>query len=99
MSFDPGYDTPKVLKSYGGGVTGNYTNETFAHWDFAAAPKEELPKVEQWFGVGVTPGDSAGSLQHSLSTVVIGKDGKVVEFYPTNDWTVADALAKIKAAS
>jgi protein SCO1/2 len=54
--------------------------------------------MEQYFDVGVTPGEK-GSLQHSLSTVVIGKDGKVVAFYPTNDWTVADVLAKVKAAS
>jgi len=54
--------------------------------------------VEQFFDVGVTPGES-GTLQHSLSTVVIGKDGKVVAFWPTNDWTVAEVLAKIKAAA
>jgi protein SCO1/2 len=98
VSFDPTYDTPKVLKSYGEAYTGNYVNETFQHWDFAAPPVAELPKMEQFFDVGVTPGQN-GTLQHSLSTVVIGKDGKVVAFWPTNDWAVADVLAKIKAAS
>jgi protein SCO1/2 len=98
VSFDPAYDTPKVLKSYGEAYTGKYVNETFQHWDFAAPPVAELPRMEQFFDVGVTPGE-AGQLQHSLSTVVIGKDGKVVAFWPTNDWTVADVLAKIKAAS
>ena len=98
VSFDPAYDTPKVLKSYGEASTGRYVNETFQHWQFAAPPVAELPKVEQFFDVGVTPGES-GTLQHSLSTVVIGKDGKVVAFWPTNDWTVAEVLAKIKAAA
>jgi protein SCO1/2 len=98
VSFDPTYDTPKVLKSYGEAYTGKYVNETFQHWDFAAPSVAELPKMEQFFDVGVTPGE-AGQLQHSLSTVVIGKDGKVVAFWPTNDWAVADVLAKIKAAS
>jgi protein SCO1/2 len=98
VSFDPAYDTPKVLKSYGEAYTGKYVNETFQHWDFAAPPVAELPRMEQYFDVGVTPGE-AGQLQHSLSTVVIGKDGKVVAFWPTNDWTVADVLAKIRAAS
>ncbi len=98
VSFDPTYDTPKVLKSYGEAYTGKYVNETFQHWDFAAPPVAELPRMEQFFDVGVTPGEN-GTLQHSLSTVVIGKDGKVVAFWPTNDWTVADVLAKIKAAS
>jgi protein SCO1/2 len=98
VSFDPTYDTPKVLKSYGEAYTGKYVNETFQHWDFAAPSVSELPKMEQFFDVGVTPGEN-GTLQHSLSTVVIGRDGKVVAFWPTNDWTVADVLAKIKAAS
>ena len=48
--------------------------------------------------VGVTPGES-GTLQHSLSTLVIGKDGKVVAFWPTNDWTVEDVMAKIRGAA
>jgi protein SCO1/2 len=102
VSFDPTYDTPKVLKSYGEAYTGNYTKETFGHWDFAAPSEKDLPKMEQYFDVGVTPGAAdgkGGSLQHSLSTVVIGKDGKVIAFWPTNDWTVDEVLAKIKAAA
>jgi protein SCO1/2 len=98
VSFDPTYDTPKVLKSYGEAYTGKFVNETFQHWDFAAPPEAELPRMEQYFDVGVTPGE-AGQLQHSLSTIVIGKDGKVVAFWPTNDWTVDEVLAKIKVAS
>jgi protein SCO1/2 len=98
VSFDPTYDTPKVLKSYGSAYTGKYVNETFQHWEFAAPPVSELPKMEQYFDVGVTPGES-GTLQHSLSTLVIGKDGKVVAFWPTNDWTVEDVMAKIRGAA
>jgi protein SCO1 len=98
VSFDPTYDTPKVLRSYGSAYTGRYINETFQHWDFAAPSVTELPKMEQYFDVGVTPGES-GTLQHSLSTVVIGKDGKVIAFYPTNDWTTAEVLAQIHTAA
>jgi len=98
VSFDPTYDTPKVLRSYGGAYTGNYVNETFQHWDFAAPSVAELPAMEQFFDVGVTPGEN-GTLQHSLSTVVIGKDGKIAAFWPTNDWDVKDVLAEVKAAS
>jgi protein SCO1/2 len=98
ISFDPAYDTPQVLRSYGGAYTGKYTKETFGHWDFAAPSVADLPKVEQFFDLGVTPGD-AGSLMHSLATVVVGKDGKVVEYYPTNDWTTDGLLVKIRAAA
>ncbi len=98
VSFDPAYDTPKVLRSYGSAYTGQYVKETFQHWDFAAPSLAELPKMEQYFDVGVTPGPT-GTLQHSLSTILIGKDGKVVAFYPTNDWTPAEVLAQIHAAA
>jgi len=97
ISFDPSYDTPKVLRSYGEAYTGKYTRETFAHWDFAAPKQAELQKVEEWFDLGVTPGDG-GSLTHSLATVVVGKDGKVVAYYPTNEWTPAEVVAKMRAA-
>lgn len=101
VSFDPKYDTPKVLKSYGGGVTGQFTKETFAHWDFAAPVGGDLLGMEKWFAVGVTPGEGGaqGVFAHSLATAVIGKDGKVVAFYPTNDWQVTDVLAQVREAA
>jgi protein SCO1 len=98
ISFDPAYDTPAVLRSYGGAYTGNYTKEKFTHWDFAAPSVEELPKMTQFFNVGVTPGDNK-SLTHSLSTVLIGKDGKILAWYPTNDWKPTDVLTAIKTAA
>lgn len=97
ISFDPTYDTPSVLRSYGGAYTGNYTKETFGHWDFAAPSEDELPKMEQWFDVGVTP--QGKTLQHSLATVILDKGGKVLAFYPTNSWTVDEALDVIRKAA
>jgi protein SCO1/2 len=97
ISFDPKFDTPAILKSYGGIYTGG-KQATFAHWDFAAPPESELPAMEQFFDLGVTPGD-AGTLTHSLSTALIGKDGKVRAWYPTNEWTPADVLAAMKSAA
>lgn len=95
ISFDPAYDTPAVLRSYGGAYTGNYTKETFAHWDFAAPSEKDLPQVTQFFGVGVTPGERK-TLNHSLSTAVIGKDGKIAAWYPTNEWKPSDVVAAVK---
>ena len=97
VSFDPGYDTPKVLRSYGEAYTGRYTQEEFHHWSFAAPSEKELLAMQHWFDVGVTPAGTA-NLQHSLSTVIVGADGRVVAFYPTNEWTVDDALAAIRGA-
>jgi protein SCO1/2 len=95
ISFDPAYDTPKVLRSYGGAYTGLYTKETFTHWDFASPSEKDLPAITQFFNVGVTPGDNK-TLTHSLSTVLIGKDGKVAAWYPTNEWKPDEVIAAIR---
>jgi protein SCO1 len=95
VSFDPAYDTPAVLRSYGGAYTGNYTKETFQHWDFAAPPQAELDNVLRFFLVGVTP-EKDKTLTHSLSTIVITPDGKVYKWYPTNDWTPEQLFADVK---
>ena len=97
ISFDPAYDTPAVLRSYGGAYTGQYTRETFAHWDFAAPTPKELPAIEQYFNVGVT-GTDPKTLSHSLSTVLIGKDGRIAAWYPSNEWKPADVVTDIRSA-
>ncbi len=94
ISFDPAYDTPKVLHSYGTTYAGS---TAFAHWDFAAPPAAELDAVEQFFDVGVSPG-SNNTLTHSLSTAVIGPDGKIFRWYPSNDWTPSAVVDDVKRA-
>jgi protein SCO1/2 len=38
-------------------------------------------------------------MKHSLSTVLIGQDGKVVQWYPSNDWKVEDVLKMVEKAA
>lgn len=94
ISFDPKYDTPPVLRSYGGAYTGRYTKEKFAHWDFAAPSEKELASVLHWFDMGVTSSDNA--MQHSLSTAVIDANGVVRYWYPTNTWTPKELLQDVR---
>jgi len=95
VSFDPAYDTPGVLRSYGGAYTGHYSEEKFIHWDFAAPPAKELPDVLHFFLVGATP-EKDRTITHSLSTIVIDPQGRVYKWYPTNDWTPEQLLADVK---
>jgi protein SCO1/2 len=39
------------------------------------------------------------SITHTLSTTLIGGDGKVVRFYPGNEWTPEEVMADIKQAA
>jgi protein SCO1/2 len=98
ISFDPAYDTPKVLRTYGGTYTGRFAKETFTHWDFAAPTEKDLPALTQFFNVGVT-GTDPKSITHSLSTVMIGKDGKIAAWYPTNDWDPKEVVNEIKSSA
>jgi protein SCO1/2 len=87
-----------VLRSYGEAYTGNYTKEKFEHWDFAAPSKADLPKLLEFFDVGATPGENH-TITHSLSTAVIGPDGKIAQWYPTNDWKAEDVLNELKTVA
>jgi protein SCO1/2 len=99
ISFDPAYDTPSVLRAYGTEYVGaKNATQAFNHWDFAATTEKDLAAITQFFNVGVTPGDDK-SLTHSLSTILIGKDGKVAAWYPTNDWSPQDILAQVRQAA
>lgn len=95
ISFDPQYDTPAVLRSYGGAYTGRYSDEKFLHWDFAAPPQKELSDVLHFFLVGATP-EKDRTITHSLSTIVIDQQGRVYKWYPTNDWTPEQLLSDVK---
>jgi len=96
ISFDPKNDTPSVLKEYAQAYTS--TGASFAHWEFAVPPANELEQLTQWFDVGISPAQD-GTITHSLSTVLIGKDGKIAAFYPSNDWTPAQVVQKMKSVA
>jgi protein SCO1/2 len=98
ISFDPAYDNPGVLRSYGGAYTGNYTKERFQHWEFAAPSQSDLAAMEQFFNVGVTPGGN-GSLNHSLSTLLLDRSGRIAAWYPGGDWKPADVEADMRHAA
>jgi len=99
VSFDPKTDTPAVLKSYGETYVGVGASAKFAHWDFAVPPTtKELDAMTQFFDVGISA-DDGGLITHSMSTAVIGRDGKIRAWYATNEWTTDEVLAAIKSAA
>ena len=95
VSFDPDNDTPERLRAYGAQYIGSDAKQAFAHWDFAVPDKPVLQKMAQYFDVGITSG-SDDTITHTLSTTLIGPDGKVVKFYPGNEWTVDQVTADVK---
>jgi protein SCO1/2 len=96
ISFDPAYDTPKVLRSYGAAQTGNYDKETFSHWEFVTGDAEEIKRLAQFFGLTYLP--DKDQFVHSLQTALIAPDGKVSKLYSGNEWKTADVLSDIGKA-
>ncbi len=95
VSFDPDNDTPERLRAYGASYIGSDAKNAFSHWDFAVPEKPVLTKMAQYFDVGVTQ-DANNTITHTLSTTLIGADGKVVKFYPGNEWTASQVLADVR---
>jgi protein SCO1/2 len=95
VSFDPEHDTPDRLRAYGATYIGSDAKSAFADWDFAVPEKPVLLDMAKFFDVGITDGGD-GIITHTLSTTLIGPDGKVVRFYPGNEWSVEDILGDLK---
>jgi protein SCO1/2 len=94
ISIDPAYDTPEVLKSYGAAHTERYENETFAHWEFAGGTTEQVKKIAEYFGMTYIPEND--QIIHTLRTVIIGPDGKVVKIYSGNDWKPGEVVEEMR---
>jgi protein SCO1 len=98
ISFDPDYDTPKVLRSYGASHTGRYSDETFQHWEFASGTKDEVKGVAQFFGLRYYHDTESNDEQviHSMRTAIVGPDGKVIKLYRGNEWKPDEVLSELK---
>lgn len=94
ISFDPEYDTPKVLRSYGAAHTGNYSDETFSHWEFATGTADEVKGIAQFFGLRYY--QETGQIVHSLRTAIITPEGKIYKTYRGNEWKPEEVLRDLQ---
>ena len=99
ISFDPDYDSPKVMRSYGASHTGRYSDETFQHWEFATGSSDQVKGIAQFFGLRYFHDTESGEDQviHSLRTAVIGPDGKLVKLYRGNEWKPAEIVSDLQS--
>ncbi|MCA1615588.1 MAG: SCO family protein [Acidobacteria bacterium] len=95
VTVDPAYDTPKVLRSYGAGHTGNYSDEKFRTWEFATGGPDEIRRMANYFGLAYR--EEADQIVHSLRTVVVKPDGTLHKLYRGNEWGPDELLADLRA--
>lgn len=96
ISFDPKNDTPAVLKHYGSMNKKSAPGEKPFEWEFAAPAGKDLPALAQFFGLVYRP--DGAQIVHSLSTTLIGPDGKVVDWYSGNDWNTTNVAQAVEAS-
>ena len=85
LTLDPAYDTPPVLKEYArvrGIDTGNFT--------FLTGPEPAVRDLLHQFGVIVEPGENY--LKHTLSTILIDEQGRIVFRVDGTSWSPAEFL-------
>jgi protein SCO1/2 len=101
ISFDPDYDSPKVMRSYGASHTGRYSDENFQHWEFATGSTDQVKGIAQFFGLRYFHDTESGEDQviHSLRTAVIGPAGKLVKLYRGNEWKPAEIVEDLRTLS
>lgn len=91
VSFDPDYDTPRVLRDY----AARYTDRLDT-WTFATGDSTEIARITDRFGVFTK--QEGGEITHNLTTAVIGPEGRVQRLFRGNDWTPRDVLDAVTAA-
>lgn len=90
VSIDPEHDRPDVLRAYGEAHGAN-----FDRWTFATGTPEEVERVRRLFAVVVQP--SSSSLDHTLTTALIGPDLSVIAIWHGNAWKPDQVIAALES--
>jgi len=90
ISFDPEFDTPKMLSSYADFYRGTDTNR----WLFAVASTNTLSGLAPRLDLMVMR-DGGSIMSHNLRTIVLDPQGRIFRQLDGNQWTsqqLADAI-------
>ncbi len=79
ISFDTAYDTPPILKKYA--VERGIDTKNFS---FLTGPEKAIRDLLTQFGVIAEPGDNI--FKHTLATLLIGPDGKILHRVDGSTW-------------
>lgn len=90
ISFDPKNDTPEVMKKYGQ----NYGAD-FSTWDFVVNSLSTIQRLGD--GLDLTFYDDEGGLiAHNLRTVLLDRQGKLVDIIKDNEWKPEEVAQRIR---
>jgi len=93
ISFDPDFDTPQILKSFGD----FYRHNNADRWLFVSATPETLAHFAAPLGLIVARQDN--NFTHNLRTVVVDPNGRIFRQYDDNLWTPDQLAGLVRDAS
>ncbi len=85
ISFDSAYDTPPILKKYAAERGIDTTN-----FSFLTGPENAIRDLLAQFGIIAEPGENV--FKHTLATLLIGADGKILHREDGSAWSPDDIL-------
>jgi protein SCO1/2 len=88
ISIDPEFDRPEILKAYGTAVGADP-----AIWRFATGEKTEIAALCAAFAVFTER--NGLTLDHTLCTALIDRNGRVSELWRGNGWKVEEVIAAL----
>lgn len=88
ISFDSAYDTPPVLKAYA-----QARGIDTANFSFLTGPENAIRDLLAQFGVIAEPGESI--FKHTLATLLIGRDGKILHRVDGSTWSPDEFLNRL----
>jgi protein SCO1/2 len=92
ISFDPHFDTPRVLKAY----AQTYRQDA-RHWSFVTGAMIDIDAITEQFDLPVVK--QGENWEHKLRTVVIDAAGRIQRIFPGNQWTADELLSEIVKAA
>lgn len=92
VSFDPITDTPPVLKKHA-----EKLKVDPRLWTMVTGDRDEIDQWAMRFGVSVSRAmNDAKDITHNLRTVIVDRQGNLVQTYTGNEWTPEQILADVK---
>lgn len=92
VTLDPAFDTPAVLRDYGESVLKGANR--FHQWTLASGTAAQVGDVARFFAVAYR-GDN-GLVTHTLTTAVIGHDGRIMRTFASNSWRPEDLFDVVR---
>ena len=92
VSFDPTFDTPRVLSAHARNVGANPDV-----WSFLTGDPAQVQEFASRFGVQIMRDkESTAEIVHSLRTAVIDGEGRLVSLFSGNEWQASALIDSLR---